>query len=89
MRRLQKIILFAKQPDQLSDELGFIQRILPYLPEGLVLERPDVGEVRERKATTDWMERDPELRDWWEVNGIGIYRVHTVVGRRERVMPQV
>jgi hypothetical protein len=64
--RLRKVVLYGRNPDEVSDAVPFVQVIQPYLAEGLTLERHVVGDLRARKLDDDWMERDPELQDWLE-----------------------
>jgi hypothetical protein len=65
--RLRKIVLYGRHPDEISDDVPFVQEIQPYLAEGLTLERHVVGELRAGKLDDEWMERDPELwQDWLE-----------------------
>jgi hypothetical protein len=66
--RLRKIVLYGRHPDEISDDVPFVQEIQPYLAEGLTLERHVVGDLRAGKLDDDWMERDPELQDWLEAN---------------------
>ncbi|KAJ2932780.1 hypothetical protein H1R20_g4315, partial [Candolleomyces eurysporus] len=68
--RLRKIVLYGRYPDQVSNETPFVQVIQRYLPEGLLLERQVVTELRHDKVNVDWTERDPELQDWLEANAI-------------------
>ncbi|KAJ2936289.1 hypothetical protein H1R20_g801, partial [Candolleomyces eurysporus] len=74
--RLRKIVLYGRYPDQISDETPFVQVIQRYLPEGLLVERRVVTELRHGKFNDDWMERDPELQDWLEANAISWVSVH-------------
>ncbi|KAJ2936985.1 hypothetical protein H1R20_g102, partial [Candolleomyces eurysporus] len=69
--RLRKIVLYGEHPDEISDEIPFVQVIQRYLPEGLILERHVVADLRDGKLNDFWLERDPELQDWLEA---GAYR---------------
>ncbi|RXW18028.1 hypothetical protein EST38_g7834 [Candolleomyces aberdarensis] len=66
--RLRKIVLYGDYSDEISDEIAFVQVIQRYLPEGLLLERHIVGELRYGKLDDFWVERDPELQDWLEAS---------------------
>ncbi|KAJ2936291.1 hypothetical protein H1R20_g802, partial [Candolleomyces eurysporus] len=68
--RLRKIVLYGRYPDQVSDETPFVQVIQRYMPEGLLLEREVLTELRQDRVNVDWTERDPELQDWLEANAI-------------------
>ncbi|KAJ2936986.1 hypothetical protein H1R20_g103, partial [Candolleomyces eurysporus] len=64
--RLRKIVLYGEDSDEISDEIPFVQVIQRYFPEGLLLERHVVAEIRDGKVNDHWVERDPELQDWLE-----------------------
>ena len=68
--RLRKIVLYEQRSDEIADETPVVQIIHQHLPNGLLLERYDVTELRAEKFGSDWVERDPELQDWLEANAV-------------------